>query len=399
MNALREAWRAWVEPTGIPRAPRYETLDAWRGLACLVVIVFHASYYAAPQEFEPDLRTPSGLVVATLRWAWAGVPMFFVISGYCIAATADSARRSGRGLPAFFVRRFRRIFPPYWTLLALTALALTAAPSHFPERDLALHAPSSLNAAQVLGNLTLTELWRPQIGGGPARFVLEHAWTLCYEEQFYAVCGLVLLLCRQRFFLGVLLATMATLALAPFSFKEVGLPIDGFFYDGSFLLFTAGVTLYLRRNYASPAGGRALDALLVAAAVGAFAFRRYALAHFVMGGFERLLAAQLMLGSAFAVLLAATHSADAVTARWRLVRAFGWCGRMCYSLYLVHYPIASVLGAALAARGVRGVGPVVLVAIPCVTALSLLAGYAFHVTVERRFLNTPSARLVPAPTA
>ncbi len=38
----------------------------------------------------------------------------------------------------------------------------------------------------------------------------------------------------------------------------------------------------------------------------------------------------------------------------------------------------------------RGPGAVLLVAVPAVVALSLLAGYAFHVTVERRFLNPPS---------
>ncbi len=392
MNAAREALAAWLDPRGAPRAARYATLDAWRGLACLIVIVFHASYYAAPQEQTPDSRTLAGLVVAALRWTWAGVPMFFVISGYCIAATADSTRRSGAGLGDFFVRRLRRIFPPYWALWLLTALAITLRPGLFPTRDLAIHAPSTLNAAQLVGNLTLTELWRPQLGGGPARFVLEHAWTLCYEEQFYLACGLLLLLARRRFFLGVLLVSLATCALAPWSFKDVGLPVDGFFFDGSFLLFAAGVMLYLRRNYASPAGGRVLDALLVLGALGAYFFRRHALAHFVMGGFERLLAAQLMLGSAFAVVLAATQRFDALTARWRVVRALSFCGRMCYSLYLVHYPIASVLGAALAARGVRGVVPVLGVTIPLVVAAALVAGYAFHVTIERRFLNTPGPR-------
>ena len=48
---------------------------------------------------------------------WAGVPIFFVISGYCISATADSARRKGLPARTYFWRRFRRIFPPYWIFL------------------------------------------------------------------------------------------------------------------------------------------------------------------------------------------------------------------------------------------------------------------------------------------
>ncbi len=399
MRRPGELLRALGAPAGPPRAPRFETLDAWRGLACLVVIVFHASYYAAPQHVAPDLGTPAGWLVAGLRWMWAGVPMFFVISGYCIAATADSARRSGRGLGAFFVRRFRRIFPPYWILWSLTALAVTAWPAPFPTRDLAIHAPASLNGAQLLGNLTLTELWRPHVGGGPARFVLEHAWTLCYEEQFYALCGFVLLVARARFFAGLVLVAAATLGLAPFAFKDVGLPVDGFFWDGSFLLFAAGVLVYFRRNYAAAALRQALLAVLALGALGAFVARRHALERFLLGGFERLLLDQLLLGSAFALLLALTEPHDHRMARLPLARALAWCGRMCYSLYLVHYPIASVVSAALAERGVRGVGPVVVVAVPCVTLLSLGAGYAFHLAVERRFLNPPAARAQPQPVA
>jgi peptidoglycan/LPS O-acetylase OafA/YrhL len=40
--------------------------------------------------------------------------MFFVISEYCIAAAADSARQRERSVRSYFTRRFHRIFPPLW---------------------------------------------------------------------------------------------------------------------------------------------------------------------------------------------------------------------------------------------------------------------------------------------
>ena len=49
------------------------------------------------------MRTEGGTAVEWLLYAatylWLGVPLFFVISGYCIAASADSARRITASFP------------------------------------------------------------------------------------------------------------------------------------------------------------------------------------------------------------------------------------------------------------------------------------------------------------
>lgn len=89
---------------GIPRAPRYDSLDIWRGVACLAVVVFHVAAQDRRVEAVPA-------VSAVLAKLWLGVPMFFVISGYCIAATCDSSRRRDRSFAWYMQRRVRRIFP------------------------------------------------------------------------------------------------------------------------------------------------------------------------------------------------------------------------------------------------------------------------------------------------
>src|SRR5438270_12515855 len=81
-----------------PRAPRYQTLDHWRGLACLMIVLFHASIYVVPSH---DISAPHDVVALQSRASsftlgaihclgW-GVPIFLVISGPCIAATVDSS--------------------------------------------------------------------------------------------------------------------------------------------------------------------------------------------------------------------------------------------------------------------------------------------------------------------
>ena len=86
------------------------TCRRWIGpvLACLLVVFYHCVFYAQPEKPHDDAF---GLMTV-MRVGWLGVPMFFVISGYCISATADNSRRKGHGLRQYFWRRFRRIFPP-----------------------------------------------------------------------------------------------------------------------------------------------------------------------------------------------------------------------------------------------------------------------------------------------
>jgi len=75
-----------------PWPSRYELLDGLRGLAALVVVLHH-------------LRVFDGGHFAVM--------VFFVISGYCITASAESCRRNGLGLLQFMARRITRIYPPY----------------------------------------------------------------------------------------------------------------------------------------------------------------------------------------------------------------------------------------------------------------------------------------------
>jgi len=77
-----------------PRCPRYLSLDFWRGVACLMIVVFHASFYVATPEHLKRVKASGGSVadwlMAGVTWLWAGVPFFFVISGYCVSATCES---------------------------------------------------------------------------------------------------------------------------------------------------------------------------------------------------------------------------------------------------------------------------------------------------------------------
>jgi peptidoglycan/LPS O-acetylase OafA/YrhL len=383
-----------------PRCPRYLSLDFWRGVACLMIVVFHASFYVATPAHLKRVTSSGGNVadwlVAGATWLWVGVPLFFVISGYCISATADSHRRKNAGVGQYFWRRVRRIYPPFWIFLALTALVVWVVESHlapglFSDDRHGFAKPTEMAPVQWLGNLTLTETWRPHVVGPKSQLFAGHAWTLCYEEQFYAVVGLILLVWPRRFFplaalvsLVVLALEMAPVRLVP-AVKVVRDHSEGFFFDGYWLYFAAGIVVYYAVNYAGRRGrwvAVAALALLLAWGVKTHSNSR-------------------MVSFAFALLLLALHPLDGALASAAWSRPVSWCGTMCYSLYLIHWPVTKATSHLLLNAGIDTPARTLLVTVPVCIAVSIAAAWPFQVLVERRYLNTPwpAPCMTPQPDA
>jgi peptidoglycan/LPS O-acetylase OafA/YrhL len=373
---------------------RYGMLDAWRGVACLGVVVLHST-----PQFKPD-ASPSwvGFVERIIDQFWIGVPMFFVISGYCIAATADSTRRKQRGVGTFFYRRFRRIYPPYWIFLLFATVFLLIG-ERFPllqiSNGVTVRRPGEIDPGHWVGNVTLTETWLSTVCGTQPKFLFGHAWTLCYEEQFYAVSGLVLLFARKRFVVicnGVSLAMLAAYILVP----RLGGSIRGTFLDGSWLAFGAGVWVYTSRNYARGVRDSALFGAPTGIAALLLITRHWENAF--AGGRHPGMEAFVLSAAVFAVCLALLSLFDERLSRIGLVRPLSWCGTICYSLYLVHVPVAfAIRHAAEALRWDDG-SMAVLVVMPLCVAASLLCAAGFHRAIEARFLNAPqNAPTIRAP--
>jgi peptidoglycan/LPS O-acetylase OafA/YrhL len=375
----------------LPRGQRYLTLDAWRGVACLFIVVIHATRYAHDGFAAAGRLTKiADLVVSKMS---AGVPMFFVISGYCIAATSDSSRRRTGATTAFFSRRFRRIFPPYWAVAALCTL-LVVGLTNAGQAELVSDAygliphPSRLGWAQWLGNATLTETWRSHLFGGPSLKIIGPSWTLCYEEQFYFVCGVLLLVAPKRFFTGAIAMTLLTLALAPVWLSRPDSVVQGFFFDGHWLMFAEGIAVYYVLNYArSVRAGAGLFAVLLAVV----ASLRWLVPAVARNDAWRNLAWESVVSAAFALALILLRPVDTTLASARLLRPLTTCGQMCYSLYLVHWPVTIVMTNIFRRIGLRDATVVFFAITPVTVVVSLAASWLFHVAVERRFLNSPSA--------
>jgi peptidoglycan/LPS O-acetylase OafA/YrhL len=370
------------------RSPRYESLTVWRGVACLLVVVYH-SIFSGYARNVPEGTGLAAAVFATLRRCWIGVPLFFVISGYCVTASADALRERGQPATEFFWRRFRRIYPPYWIWLAATALLVVLVerflrPGFF--QAVLIPDPRGLTKWQWFGNLTLTEIWRFNFTGGVECVLWPPAWTLCYEEQFYGLVGLALL-CARRFFFGALASITVAVIAGLFLCPWLGIKTWGLFLDGTWLMFAAGVLVYYAVNHA-PAQITAWFALPLG--LGALCAAVPADPLFLPK--ENQPEQTYFAAFCFGILALFLHQWDDDLSRAQFLRPFRYCGEMCYSLYLVHWPVVMLVGRGFDVIGLTSPAAILLITVPACVAVSVILARVFHIYIERRFLNSGAAK-------
>lgn len=165
---------------------RMLTLDAMRGGAALLVVTYHALGIApltAPGGWEWWLPQITAHLV---HFAYAGIYLFFVISGFCIHLFWARARAAGVQEPvinflSFWKRRVRRLYPPYFVALVLylvyIAYKTPVEVTGFYVWDVVLHI-------FMLHNLDPRTAY--SINGA--------FWTLAIEEQLYLAYFLLLFL-------------------------------------------------------------------------------------------------------------------------------------------------------------------------------------------------------------
>lgn len=383
---------------------RYQSLDIWRGVACLMIVIIHSSYYLLGHPDQLGTGILAKAVETFLPYFMLGVPIFFVISGYCITATSLASARNSKPLKTYFLRRFRRIYPPYWIALAVMALVVTGiyqvSPGFLSDSSHPVEHPTSLSWIQWIANLTLTEIWRHHFIPGERVFFLMQAWSLCYEEQFYALCGLVIWKWPGKYFQAMLWVSALTLIPTVLFFTPLNLPVEGFFFDGLWLLFAAGILIYYQVNYAAAEQIRWIRLVLLVFVLSAIGLRlAYHLpgALFVESGVNKVRAMQYLAGFMFALMLSFLHLKDAEISRNRLFWPLNFCGQMCYSLYLVHWPTTKIVSHLLFQFGVKGLAQTLLIVIPVCIGASVAVAWLFYQLIEKRFLNRPQSAEKPAP--
>ena len=373
-------------PVAAPkRSPRYESLDMWRGLCCLMLVVFHTTMQTARHYFIGESGTvngPASLGLWIASRAWVGVPIFFVISGYCIMATLHARQKKG-GVIEFAKRRFWRIYPPYWIAIGLSTIAILALNARWGnithDGVFTVPLPQSMTGWEWLGNLTLTESWRHCVFGGDATQLLPNTWTLCYEEQFYFVAALILMFAPRRIFAAAAVVTGVVLVGKTIAWKA-GADVKGSLFDGGWFQIAAGILLYYRVNKATPLQKHLIHAVLVVGVLISLRNPARLLEFDPNGDVERFVACS------FALLASFLYPYDQTMRKSAWLTPLRFVGGMSYSVYLMHPLIAKSISYGLFRSGVQGNTETLLIVLPLCLVASLAGAYVFHRLIERHFI-------------
>jgi peptidoglycan/LPS O-acetylase OafA/YrhL len=182
---------------------RIPELDGIRGLAILLVVAWH--YVAAPLQSVPVPLAQ--LTWRSLRLAWSGVDLFFVLSGFLIGGILLDRRTAPRYFQAFYARRFCRILPLYFLFLGAFFLLLAAAPA-FTASPAVRQIFSDPLPAWSYATFTQNLVMARENTLGPLGLAIT--WSLAIEEQFYLVLPLMVRFIPP----GWLPATLAAVGLA-----------------------------------------------------------------------------------------------------------------------------------------------------------------------------------------
>jgi peptidoglycan/LPS O-acetylase OafA/YrhL len=337
-------------PTWLPKT--LPELDGLRGFAVLAVLFYHC---------YPRLEG-TWLYTASL-WGWAGVNLFFVLSGFLITSILLDSREKQRYFHNFYGRRALRIWPVY-----VLVLVVVYANSEWFIGPTPLEAVKTapwwayIFFVQNLFHLTLP----PAIGP---------TWSLAIEQQYYFLWAPMVRFLKRPWMLAMVLtaALVSSPLMRHLNFVWMwGIPthtlikLDGIAL-GSFLALGLYTLRWSRRVWCC-------------IGLGAFVLGMGAAA--TLAGGTSLLDTALAFGFAGAVLAAiastgARNPLNAVLRRGPLP----FYGRISYGLYMIHIMIFVYLGAfdlSMDRYGMAGNLAVVVMRLAVSTAAATALWYGFE---------------------
>ena len=316
------------------------SIDALRGLAALMVLVYHARASmwvgtgATYREYGLSVNPNAllGYLSFPFSYGGLGVTLFFVLSGYCIhrrgARQIAQGREGELNWKSFALRRFWRIYPTYVFALLLTMaidhwLSLTHSPN--PGQDNSLFS-------FVVSLFTLQGFIAPFYGSNGV------FWTLAMEIHLYLAYPLLFYLSRRIGPTRVLLMTLAV-SLA-YTVGQMAVGFESYlphrFQRGPIFLpywFTWTIGFYL----AEVEAGRAkrlsnktwATLVCVSLPIG-----------LALTTLNKYLLAEVFCAIAFAGLIHGSLTPrGAEIWRWLGGRLFATVGLFSYSLYAIHAPL------------------------------------------------------------
>lgn len=322
-------------------------IESGRGIAALLVVGVHASSHVTQAYGWPAFGN-------LFAFGHAGVDFFFVLSGFIIYHIHQNDIGQPTQLPHYLQRRFTRIYPFYWIVLAAALAARSMSTHEMP-------LPSVIITSIALAPL-------------PGALVVDIAWTLQHEITFYSVFSLLIL---NRHLGRILLLTwLVAILVCAFVIggEHLGWPAHQFasYFDLEFFLGMGAAWLLARHKVPAPR---------LVLLVGVFGFLAIGLAEdmqVVIGPDKLTHVGYGLTGMSIVLgLVEAERSNRLVVPRVCIV-----LGGASYALYLTHLLSIGAAWQALLAMGLAPVIPASVTFLMLVSAAGI-GGIALSYVVEK----------------
>lgn len=293
---------------GLDHKKYFDILQIYRGIAALLVLVFH-TYFSFAHYLNFDIK----VLAFIAEIGKLGVDFFFVLSGFIIAYTTFEYRGDKSYVKKYLLNRIIRVYIPYLPISIALFLFYYFFPNvSGPNRSISLLASLTLFPA---GNLSLLV-----------------AWTLIFEMIFYIVFAINFFSKKGWFYFlafwifGIVYSTVTN--------QEFSLPIIKFLFNIYNLEFIMGIFIAYLIQYQI----RLKYSYLLSGAI--FLFFLFLIIKYLeidpFPFFQNLLFSTT--ASSF-IFLGVLYWSKKINVR----NVFMMIGNSSYSLYLLHLPLQSLL--------------------------------------------------------
>jgi exopolysaccharide production protein ExoZ len=346
----------------------YKSLQAGRAIAAIMVVLFHLGGAVAVEKYF-------GIAAFSIPFSFgfAGVEFFFVLSGFIILTAHRTDIFKPHRLVSYIKKRFIRIYPTYWIIFISVFVLAYANPTL---RNTVPH-----DALIILKSLLLA----PQ-DGGTAAPVLAVAWTLQYEMFFYLFFALMILSRLVSIIAGIAVLLIIML-------PTLGYPSSSFLYmflsQDYILLFVMGMVVSVTHTSKKAT----VNSPIFYFTIGTLLFLLIA-ADTVMQLGLLLKWTILLYGLASSLIIFGLVRAEDKGTIIGNQRWLQLLGDSSYALYLIHYPLISILLKLSLFLQLNKFGAIgAIIAYIAIFSACLISAVVFHLWIEKPVVAYLRSRL------